>query len=147
MRRIKTCIIITGIILIVSGFITTNVKGVKITFMLHKGFTVSEVPLKNNKIIDLDFSVSLKDLETGKMPEAILILATEEEVSVEKKMTINRPAEHREWLLYLTSYDPVSEEYIIITMRKDPGRKLAISGMLILLAGIFIIFYSKDMER
>ena len=55
-------------------------------------------------------------------------------------LAINKPIIVNGWRLYLHSYDSQGYEYIAMTLRKDPGNGLAVTGMLGLMVGTGLVF-------
>lgn len=54
-------------------------------------------------------------------------------------LTVNNPVVHRGWRVYLSSYDQQGRRYVILTLRRDPGRLLVASGLWVLVAGVFAL--------
>lgn len=78
-----------------------------------------------------------------KQYKAILRFTTDNGVITEKALAMNRPAEFKGWLFYFTSYDSQSFQYVVLTARRDPGRLMTIAGILILMAGVIVMFYLR----
>jgi len=73
--------------------------------------------------------------------KATLRLIADDNTVIEREMAINKPVDFNGWRFYLNSYGPQSLNYIIVTARRDPGRKIAIAGMFGLMIGITTFFY------
>ncbi|MCX5784278.1 MAG: cytochrome c biogenesis protein ResB [Elusimicrobia bacterium] len=136
-----------GAILILIGSGVSAIKEVKSSFELpaDERYTVSEFAFKDKGIVSLGFSLALKKLEiardnTGQY-KATLRFIIPGSPAVEREMLLNKPASFNGWRFYLTSFDPQSLGYAGITVRRDPGRRIVIVGMLILTLAIAIIFY------
>lgn len=55
-----------------------------------------------------------------------------------RQLAVNQPADYRGWRFYLMSYDVHNKRYIVITMRRDPGRKAVIAGIWLAMIGTAI---------
>lgn len=76
-----------------------------------------------------------------KQYRAELRFVTDNNSTIEREMSVNKPADFNDWLFYLNSYDRWSLSYIVVTARRDPGRKTVITGILALMVGVAVIFY------
>jgi hypothetical protein len=68
-----------------------------------------------------------------------LILRDGEDDERIEPLTVNNPVVHRGWRIYLSSYDEHGRRYVILTLRRDPGRLLVASGLWTLVAGAFVL--------
>jgi hypothetical protein len=146
-RNIAFHLIHLGAVLILIGAGITYMKEVKFSFMLpvNEEFIVREVPLEGGEVIDFGFGLALKNFKpVDNQYTAALSFITDNDSAVERKMATNKPVNFNKWLFYLSSYDPQSFSYIIVTARRDPGRKIAITGMLALFIGVTMTFWGGN---
>ncbi len=52
-----------------------------------------------------------------------------------RAVAINHPVDFQGWRFYLMSYDAHSNRYIVVSMRRDPGRLIAITGIWMTIIG------------
>jgi DNA-binding Lrp family transcriptional regulator len=59
-------------------------------------------------------------------------------------LAVNHPVSYKKWRFYLMSFGrDVRGEYVIMTARRDPGRNIVITGIWMLMAGIFMICFLR----
>ena len=103
--------------------------------VLLEGFPqLEQHALKNGYLLKL-----LKPID--KQYKAVLRFITEDNSIIEQEMAMNKPVDFKGWRFYLNSYNPQAFNYIIVTARRDPGRKIAITGMILFMIGVAMIFY------
>jgi len=61
-------------------------------------------------------------------------------------VAVNKPASYGGWIFYLMSYDAQGRSYIDISVRRDPGRGAVITGIWMIIAGIFILSFRRSEE-
>jgi hypothetical protein len=54
----------------------------------------------------------------------------------EREIVMNRPARFRGWRFYLMDYDHEFSRYVVLTVRRDPGRPLVMIGIWAVIAGV-----------
>ncbi len=54
-------------------------------------------------------------------------------------LEMNRPATYDGWRFYLMSYDTDNQRYVVVTMRRDPGRRFVITGVWMTIIGTVLI--------
>ncbi len=74
--------------------------------------------------------------------EARLVLDTAGEV-VYRNLVMNRPVEVAGWRLYLSSYDRQAGRYVVLTLRRDPGNHAAVTGIVGLMIGAALVFFTR----
>lgn len=57
----------------------------------------------------------------------------------EADLVVNQPVQHRGWRLYLMSYDQEAKRYVVLGLRRDPGRTAVILGIWALMAGVALM--------
>lgn len=67
---------------------------------------------------------------------AVLTLDVPDGPNVTKDLLINRPVLFRGWRLYLMSYEMEPQPYVLIHVRRDPGRCLVVFGIWMVILGI-----------
>jgi hypothetical protein len=67
--------------------------------------------------------------------EATLKLSFDTAPSRTETLAVNHPVSRAGWRFYLMSYDQEARRYIVLSARRDPGRRLVIAGMWALIAG------------
>lgn len=55
---------------------------------------------------------------------------------VEREIVMNRPARFHGWRFYLMDYDHEFGRYVVLTVRRDPGRPLVMIGIWAVIAGV-----------
>lgn len=56
---------------------------------------------------------------------------------------INHPAGYRGWRFYLMSYDQMNRSYVVLSVRRDPGRGAVIAGIWIVMIGTFVFCFRR----
>ena len=56
---------------------------------------------------------------------------------------VNHPSEFQGWMFYLMSYDRQGQRHVTLMARRDPGRLLAIWGMVALMAGVVVMGFAR----
>lgn len=62
----------------------------------------------------------------------------------QKALAVNSPATYDNWRFYLMSYDQEASRYVVLSARNDPGRRLVITGIWFMIAGIALLCWRKD---
>ena len=62
----------------------------------------------------------------------------------EEELIVNQPVQHRGWRLYLMSYDQEAKRYVVLSVRRDPGRTAVILGIWALMAGVALMCFRKS---
>jgi len=75
--------------------------------------------------------------------EVVLHLTSKDGVTTDKKLMVNHPVNYQGWRFYLMSYDQQMRRYIVLSARKDPGRKMVIAGLWSVILGVFGICFIK----
>ncbi len=60
-------------------------------------------------------------------------------VPAPRRLAVNKPLTFAGWRFYLMSYDREAERYVVLTARRDPGRRLVVAGIWMLLAGTALL--------
>ncbi len=60
-----------------------------------------------------------------------------------EELAVNHPVEHGGWRFYLMSYDEDAARYVVLSARRDPGRRLVIAGIWALMAGVAIMCFRR----
>ena len=85
---------------------------------------------------------------TPKHFEATLHFSTSDKKRCAQKIMINHPITYQGWRFYLTDYDIETQQYLILSARRDPGRKLVIPGLWAVIVGVPLICFAKaEKER
>lgn len=58
-------------------------------------------------------------------------------------ISINHPAGYKGWRFYLQSYDQRRRSYVVLSARRDPGRIMVISGIWMMMTGMFALCFQK----
>jgi len=75
--------------------------------------------------------------------DADIVITREGEAPVDQKLVINSPVDVSGWRIYLSSYDVNALQHISITLRKDPGNAFVELGLLGLMIGTMLIFFTR----
>jgi hypothetical protein len=74
--------------------------------------------------------------------QAGLVLEVDGE-SQQRQLVINKPVDVAGWRLYLNSYDSQAMRHVTLTLRRDPGDRLVVAGVLGLMIGTALIFFIR----
>lgn len=59
-------------------------------------------------------------------------------------LEVNHPVSYKKWRFYLMSYGQDRQgDYVVLTARKDPGRIAVITGIWMLMSGIFMMCFLR----
>ena len=58
-------------------------------------------------------------------------------------ISINHPAGYNGWRFYLMSYDQVNRSYVVLSARRDPGRKAVFAGIWVTMVGTFVLGFRR----
>ncbi len=61
----------------------------------------------------------------------------------EANIGVNSPLTHRGWVIYQHSYDAENEGWTGLMFKKDPGVNIAYTGFILLICGLFGIYFTK----
>jgi hypothetical protein len=111
-------------------------EGGKRHCLIEGGGRSGSLMLQDDCVLGLGFAAD-------KHYEADLVVTRTNEEPTEKMLVINRPLDIDGWRLYLNSYDAKAHEHITITLRKDPGDRLVVAGILGLMIGTALIFFVR----
>ena len=75
--------------------------------------------------------------------QATLRFADESSPTREAELSVNRPVTHHGWRFFLMSYQEEPNLRIVLTARKDPGRRAVIAGIYALMAGTGMLCFSR----
>jgi len=101
---------------------------------------VSSYPMANGNVLRLSRSID-------RFYEGTMITVDDDGASVAHTFTVNRPVNHKGWRFYLNDYDRENLGYIILSARKDPGDKAAVAGIIMIMVGIALLFYTRRPAR
>jgi hypothetical protein len=73
---------------------------------------------------------------TPKYYEAVLTLDAGDDGVTTRKLAVNHPVSFHGWRFYLMSYDREARRYVVLSARRDPGRRAVIAGIWAVIAGI-----------
>lgn len=76
----------------------------------------------------------------------VTLLIRDDGRELKRPISINHPASYGGWRFYLMSYDSRNRAYVDILARRDPGRNWVISGIWMLIAGVFILSFRRTKE-
>ena len=62
------------------------------------------------------------------------------------ELSVNHPVTHHGWRFYLMSYQKEPDLCIVLTVRKDPGRRAVIAGIYALMVGTCMLCFRKRKE-
>ena len=82
------------------------------------------------------------DRAADKRYEAGLVLDMDGDV-IRRRLVINKPVDAAGWRLYLNSYDSQAMRHVTLTLRRDPGDRMVVSGILGLMIGTALIFFIR----
>jgi len=105
------------------------------TWLIEDGGRLGAAPDRGGYSVVLDRAAD-KRYEAG--------LALEVDGKVEKRrLIINQPVDVAGWRLYLNSYDSQAMRHVTLTLRRDPGDRLVVGGILGLMIGSALIFFIR----
>jgi hypothetical protein len=73
---------------------------------------------------------------------AVLKITDDARAPFTRELAVNSPVSHRGWRFYLMSYDNEAERYVVLSARRDPGRRVVISGIWALMIGIALMCWT-----
>lgn len=97
----------------------------------------------------LGFSVLLKDFKVRRYPGSLKAKEYESLVDVEGKkilISMNEPLTYKGWTIYQSGFEENDKGEVIssiFAINKDPGRFIKYFGSLLIVCGIFSLFYIK----
>jgi len=82
------------------------------------------------------------DRASDRRYEAGLVLEVDGD-TVRRRLVINQPVDVAGWRLYLNSYDSQAMRHVTLTLRRDPGDRMVVAGILGLMIGTALIFFVR----
>jgi hypothetical protein len=64
--------------------------------------------------------------------------------TLEKELVVNHPVSYGGWRFYLMSYDMEADPYIVVSARRDPGRRAVIYGIWAVIIGTAMLCFRKE---
>jgi len=107
----------------------------------ERSFLVEDGGRFSAALLSDDYALSLGP-STDRRYEADLVI-TRDGKQQERTLVINQPLDVAGWRIYLNSYDAQARQHITITLRRDPGDRIVVAGILGLMIGTATIFYVR----
>jgi hypothetical protein len=86
-------------------------------------------------------------LERGSGTPKVFVATLETDcggVTATHTLKVNRPVTVGEWRVYLMSYETNPRPYVQLFLRRDPGRRLAITGIWCVIGGVAALCWRRD---
>ncbi|MDP6438440.1 MAG: hypothetical protein QGH74_02290 [Candidatus Brocadiia bacterium] len=105
------------------------------TYLLERGAHLGDAAERDGHRVVLDRAADRRY-------EAGLVLEVDGE-SRKRQLVINKPIDVAGWRIYLNSYDSQAMRHVTLTLRRDPGDRLVVAGVLGLMIGTVVTFFIR----
>lgn len=61
-----------------------------------------------------------------------------------RTVAVNHPVHHGGWWFYLQSYDPPTQRFVVLRVKRDPGRPMVIGGIWMLIVGCALTCWRRE---
>ena len=154
-----------GLLLLIIGFIIYGVLGQKYNVSVFKGETfynsINDTTVEGGKLVDLGFSFRFDGIETEyhldengnptsapKMYTAYLTVLQNGSSEVQNiVLSVNDPVRINGYKIYLMSISNDGQNGATFLFKRDPSEFTITAGMVMTIAGSFIMCYLSELER
>ena len=109
--------------------------------------TLAEAAPGHQSVVLEDGSILQLAPPPDKWYEATLEIRSDNGEPQSRILAVNHPVVENGWRIYLTSYDRRQNEYVVLFLRRDPGRPWVVGGIFTLLVGLPLMLYTPGRLR